>query len=477
MTERILTDQDFASLNLHPLLLEGLHAAGFERLTPIQAQTLPLALTGRDIAGQAQTGTGKTLAFLVSMMQRILVNPAKADRGDGDPRALILAPTRELAMQIHADAEKIVGTTGLKLGLAFGGVDYERQARQFASGCDVLIGTPGRTIDFFKQKLFRLDSTDVLIMDEADRMFDLGFIADIRFLIRRCAPRLERQSMLFSATLSYRVLELAYEHMNDPERIVISAPTLTATQVRQQVFFPASDEKQQLLLGLIATRAVTRTIVFVNTKHAADRVQQALERAGLGAAILSGDVPQKKRMRLLEKFKNDEVDFLVATDVAARGLHIPDVSHVINYDLPLEPDDYVHRVGRTARFGASGDALSFACERYATSLPDIELHIGHKIEVLPVTAELLSARPERSTKELMGKQAERPATPAGGRRGGGSGGGGGGRSGSGGGGRSSAGGRSSSSSSSRRGPRPAADGAASAAPVAATTVRQDGASD
>jgi len=412
MSDRILTDLDFQSLDLHPTLQEGLAAAGFERLTPIQARALPLALAGRDVAGQAQTGTGKTLAFLVALMQRLLSRPARAERRDCDPRALILAPTRELAVQIHADAMKIIGPTGLKAALAFGGVDYEKQARQFEQGCDLLIGTPGRTIDFLKQNLFRLSSTDVVVMDEADRMFDLGFIADIRYMLRRCAPTTERLSMLFSATLGFRVLELAYEHMNEPERIVIESPTLTAARVVQSVYFPASDEKLDLLLGLIATRQATRTIIFVNTKHAADRVQQALERAGLATAILSGDVPQNKRLKLLEKFKDGTVEFLVATDVAARGLHIQNVSHVVNYDLPVDPDDYVHRVGRTARFGASGDAVSFACERYAVSLPDIEKHIGHRIEVLPVTAALLAARPERSDKPLLGRQAEPPPPSA-----------------------------------------------------------------
>lgn len=474
MSDRILTDLDFQSLDLHPTLQEGLAAAGFERLTPIQARALPLALAGRDVAGQAQTGTGKTLAFLVALMQRLLSRPARAERRDCDPRALILAPTRELAVQIHADAMKIIGPTGLRAALAFGGVDYEKQARQFEQGCDILIGTPGRTIDFLKQSLFKLSSTDVVVMDEADRMFDLGFIADIRYMLRRCAPTTERLSMLFSATLGFRVLELAYEHMNDPERIVIESPTLTAARVVQSVYFPATEEKADLLLGLIATREATRTIIFVNTKHAADRVQQALERAGLATAILSGDVPQNKRLKLLEKFKDGTVEFLVATDVAARGLHITNVSHVINYDLPIDPDDYVHRVGRTARFGASGDAVSFACERYAVSLPDIEKHIGHKIEVFPVTGELLSAKPQRSDKPLLGRQAEPPPPSArGGRDGSRPGGGrssGGGRDGRSAGG-SSAGGRGRDGA---RRERPAGERRPRPAPDAVTTVADAG---
>jgi ATP-dependent RNA helicase RhlB len=393
--DRVLTDLDFESFGLHPSLTESLNQAGFTRLTPIQALTLPEALAGKDVAGEAQTGTGKTAAFLVAMMQRLLSTPAKAERRVQDPRAVILAPTRELAVQIHKDAVSLSSQTGLRLGLVFGGVDYDKQRKQFEQGVDVLIGTPGRTIDFFKQDVFSLKRVDVMVLDEADRMFDLGFIADIRFLLRRLPAANERLNLMFSATLSLRVLELAYEHMNEPKKLTVDTGTKTAARVAQSVYFPASDEKIPLLLGLLATLKPDRTIIFVNTKHIAEKIQNRLERAGLKIATLSGDVPQRKRLTLLDRFKAGQVQLIVATDVAARGLHIPDVSHVFNFDLPFDAEDYVHRIGRTARFGSSGQAISFACEQYAPSLPDIEAYINAPIARASVTNELLAARPER----------------------------------------------------------------------------------
>ena len=411
MTDRVLTDLDFAGLDLHPTLLSGLNASGFTRLTPIQALSLPITLSGKDVAGEAQTGTGKTAAFLVALMQKLLSTPAKAERRDRDPRAIILAPTRELAVQIHKDAEALGRHTGLRLGLVFGGVDYEKQRRQFEHGVDVLIGTPGRFIDYYKQHVFGLKCVDVLVLDEADRMFDLGFIADIRYVLRKLPARTERLNLMFSATLSLRVLELAYEHMNEPQKLTIDADVRTAARVTQFVYFPASEEKLPLLLGLLATLKPTRTMVFVNTKHVAERIQRKLEQAGLRVETLSGDVPQRKRLTLLERFKTGHIDLIVATDVAARGLHIADVSHVFNYDLPFDAEDYVHRIGRTARFGSSGTAISFACDQYAISLPDIEAYIGAKIPTASVTSELLRQRPKRYVKpegELLAN-AETPA--------------------------------------------------------------------
>jgi ATP-dependent RNA helicase RhlB len=397
MNDRVLTDLDFDSFALHPTLLSGLHASGFTRLTPIQALSLPEALAGRDVAGEAQTGTGKTAAFLVALMQRLLSSSAKAERRSQDPRAVILAPTRELAVQIHKDAVALGRHTGLRMGLVFGGMDYEKQRRQFDDGVDVLIGTPGRFIDYFKQGVFSLKCVDALVLDEADRMFDLGFIADLRYILRRLSPAPERLNMLFSATLSMRVLELAYEHMNEPQKLTVDAGTKTAARVTQSVYFPASDEKMPLLLGLLATLKPTRSIIFVNTKHIAERIQIRLERAGQLVATLSGDVPQRKRLTLLDRFKEGKVHMIVATDVAARGLHIPDVSHIFNYDLPFDAEDYVHRIGRTARFGSSGQAISFACEQYATSLPDIESYIEATIPRASVSSDLLTQRPERVT--------------------------------------------------------------------------------
>ncbi len=380
------TNVTFASLQLPPPLLSGVAEAGFSECTPIQAETLPLALAGQDVAGQAQTGTGKTAAFLLAVMNRLL-QPGAAKRGQ--PRALILAPTRELAIQIHKDALQLGGHTGLSLGLAYGGSGYESQRRQLAEGVDILIGTPGRLIDYFKQRVFNLKSIEVLVLDEADRMFDLGFIKDIRFLLRRMPPPDRRQSLLFSATLSLRVTELAYEHMNNPEVVRIDARQVTATRVQESVYYPANTEKIPLLLGLLKHLQPQRSIVFVNTRRAAEEVWGYLEGNGFQAAVLSGDVPQKKRISLLRRFQEGELSIMVATDVAARGLHIEDVSHVFNYDLPQDEQDYVHRIGRTARAGASGEAISFACERYAFSLMDIEAYIGHRIPMRDIEADLL----------------------------------------------------------------------------------------
>ena len=398
MSDKPLTDITFSSFDLHPALLAGLEGAGFSRCTPIQAMTLPVALAGRDVAGQAQTGTGKTLAFLVAVMNRLLSRPALAERKPEDPRALILAPTRELAIQIHKDAVKFGADLGLRFALVYGGVDYDKQRELLQKGVDVIIATPGRLIDYVKQhKVVSLHACEMCVLDEADRMFDLGFIKDIRFLLRRMPERTTRQTLLFSATLSHRVLELAYEHMNEPEKLVVETEFITAAKVRQRLYYPADEEKIPLLIGLLSRSEGARTMVFVNTKAFVERVARALERAGYRVGVLSGDVPQKKRESLLKRFQAGQLELLVATDVAARGLHIDGVSHVFNYDLPFDAEDYVHRIGRTARLGAEGDAISFACERYAMSLPDIEAYIEQKIPSEPVTAELLTAlpRPER----------------------------------------------------------------------------------
>ncbi|MCX7557554.1 ATP-dependent RNA helicase RhlB [Xanthomonadaceae bacterium JHOS43] len=402
MSDKPLTDITFSSLPLAPALLAGLESAGFSRCTPIQAMTLPVALTGRDVAGQAQTGTGKTLAFLVAVINRLLTGPALAERKPEDPRALILAPTRELAIQIHKDAVKFASDLGLKFALVYGGVDYDKQRELLQQGADVIIATPGRLIDYVKQhKVVSLHACEICVLDEADRMFDLGFIKDIRFLLRRMPARTTRQTMLFSATLSHRVLELAYEHMNEPEKLVVETETITAARVRQIVYFPSNDEKLPLLLGLLSRSEGARTMVFVNTKVFVERVAKALERAGYRVGVLSGDVPQKKRESLLRKFQAGQLEILVATDVAARGLHIDGIKYVYNYDLPFDAEDYVHRIGRTARLGEEGDAVSFACEMYAMSLPDIEAYIEQKIPVGQVTAELMTAlpRPERVRSE------------------------------------------------------------------------------
>lgn len=428
MTEPITA---FASLNLEPPLQEGIREAGFVNCTPIQAQTLPIALTGQDVAGQAQTGTGKTAAFLIALYQRLLTQPASGDRKRTSIRALIVAPTRELAVQIHHDTEALGRHTGLKHAVVFGGVDYDKQRRQLEDGVDVLIGTPGRLIDYFKQHVFDMRHAQVLVLDEADRMFDLGFIADIRFILRRLPPPERRQSMLFSATLSQRVLELAYEHMNNPELVRIEPDKMTVDRVRQLMYYPSMEEKVPLLIGLLRQFEARRTMIFVNTKRTAERLEAVLKANGFHAQALSGDVPQQKRLRFLRDFHNGDLAVLIATDVASRGLHIPDVSHVFNFDLPQDAADYVHRIGRTARAGAEGDAISFACEDTAVSLPEIEDYLGHKIPFLSVAPEILATDLKSAP-----HSEHHPRRPHGGGRGGqrprssSSGGGGGGRRGS-----------------------------------------------
>jgi ATP-dependent RNA helicase RhlB len=370
----------FADLPLSAELQRGIAELGFTQCTPIQSEALPLALDGQDVAGQAQTGTGKTAAYVIALFQRLLNQPPLRTDQPG-PRALVVAPTRELAVQIHADAQALGKYLPYVLGLVFGGTDYEKQRSQLEAGVDVLIGTPGRIIDYYKQRVFGLRGTQVLVLDEADRMFDLGFIKDIRYVLRRLPERELRLNMLFSATLSYRVLELAYEHMNDPELVRIEPDKMTVDRVTQSIYFPSNEEKIPLLLTLLRDMDARRTMVFVNTRREAERLSGQLNRHGILAAALSGDVPQRKRLKMLKDFQRGELPVLIGTDVASRGLHVPGVSHVFNYDLPQDPEDYVHRIGRTARAGAAGDAISFGCEAYAVSLPDIEAFIGHKIPV------------------------------------------------------------------------------------------------
>jgi ATP-dependent RNA helicase RhlB len=312
------------------------------------------------------------------------------DENGTGPWMIVLAPTRELALQIHKDAEMLGRYTGLEFAVIYGGTGYESQRRKLMAGVDVVIGTPGRIIDYYKQGVLKLKSIEVVILDEADRMFDLGFVSDIRYLLRRMPAPGQRINMLFSATLSARVMELAYEHMNDPKVVKIETEQITADKVRQTLYHVASSDKIALLLGLLFKQAPKRTMIFVNTKRAAERVTAYLLGNGFDAAVLSGDIPQTKRQRLLDQFQRGDIPILVATDVAARGLHIPEVSHVINYDLPQDAEDYVHRIGRTARIGASGDAISLACEEYVYSLPDIEDYIEQKIPVEEISEDLIA---------------------------------------------------------------------------------------
>jgi len=381
-----LTDTRFINLELSQSILRGLNDAGFDQCSPIQDRALPIALRDRDVAGQAQTGTGKTASFLLATFQRLL-----NDKSDPlqYPRALILAPTRELAIQIHKDALLLGKYLNLNLALIYGGTDYQKQLTAVKGNVDIMIATPGRIIDFYKQKAFSLDYIQVMVMDEADRMFDLGFIKEIRYLLNRMPSAEKRLNLLFSATLSFKVTELAYEHMYQPVMVKIESEEVTSTSITQFAFCPANEQKIPLLIGLLNAHKPERSIIFVNTKRVAEKLADYLAVNDYKTALLSGDVAQEKRQRLLADFQESKVTIMIATDVAARGLHIPDVSHVFNFDLPQDVEDYVHRIGRTARFGAKGEAISFICEEYAYSMPDIEDYIGQKIPVQRITEDLL----------------------------------------------------------------------------------------
>ncbi|MEE4246914.1 MAG: ATP-dependent RNA helicase RhlB [Kangiellaceae bacterium] len=380
----------FAELGLDSRLIQALDDINFTNCTPIQAKTLPVAMAGNDVAGQAQTGTGKTIAFLLATLDELLTLPADPNRLVNEPRAIIMAPTRELAVQIYEDAKKLIKHTDLKVAAVYGGAGYDEQRTQLNNGVDVLIGTTGRLIDFYKQRTYGLQSIDVVVLDEADRMFDLGFIADIRYLFHRMPPSDDRLNMLYSATLSHRVQELAYEHMNNPQHVQIEPEQITAKKVREVLYYPSNQDKLSLLLGLMNHHQPEKSMIFVNTKRDAETIFSMLRANDWNVGLLTGDVPQKKRMMLLDKFKQHEIPALIATDVAARGLHIDNVSHVFNYDLPDDAEDYVHRIGRTARAGAEGDAISFACEDSAFSLPAIEQYIEHEIPKQEIDPNLLA---------------------------------------------------------------------------------------
>lgn len=366
----------FDELDLPVQVLQGITDAGFIDCTPIQERTLPLSLSGKDVAGQAQTGTGKTAAFLLTLLTRLLSKPhAKGDH----PKALILAPTRELVVQIEQDAQLLGKHCGFSIQAIYGGVDYMKQRNALREGADVIIGTPGRLIDYLKQKVYSLKEIEMLVIDEADRMFDMGFIADLRFILRRLPPFDKRQNLMFSATLNQRVMELAYEFMNMPEKVSVTPEKMTADKIEQVLYHVSRKEKFPLLLGLLRRDGMARTMIFINTKREGEYLHDRLNANGFPCRLISGDVEQKKRMRILEDFKDGKLPILIATDVASRGLHIDGVSHVINYDLPQDCEDYVHRIGRTARAGAEGKAISLADEDGAFFLEAIEEYIKNKI--------------------------------------------------------------------------------------------------
>jgi len=374
-----LTQTLFKEFNLPVKILRGLNDAGFKYCTPIQARTLAVSLSGGDVAGQAQTGTGKTAAFLVTVFMRLL---SLSTRKPGLPAALIVAPTRELAHQIYQEAKILGRYTSFKITEVVGGVDYHKQAKFLRQGVDIIICTPGRIIDYFKQGIFKTDAIEIVVIDEADRLLDLGFAKDMRFILRQLPAYDKRQSMLLSATLSYRVMELTYEYMNLPEFIAITPEEVTVEGIEQSLFHVGLDYKLSLLLGLLAKQDWNRILIFVNTKAGVEWLAAKLKGNGWPAEGITGDIPQRKRFKLMSEFKNGRIKILVATDVASRGIHVEDISHVINYDLPQDAENYIHRIGRTARAGKTGHAISLACERYVYHLEPMEEMLGYKIPVV-----------------------------------------------------------------------------------------------
>jgi len=385
-TSSLFSETTFDSLNLPEAINQGLRDLGFQCLTQVQDQVLPLSLGGRDIVAQAQTGSGKTAAYLLTAFNRLLTTPRTS--ADDVPRALIVAPTRELAVQVARDADDVGGHTDLKIHVVFGGLDYHKQRAELAKGVDILIGTPGRLIDYHKQGSYSLRETEVVIIDECDRLFDMGFSEDLRWLLRRLPHATNRQTLMFTATLSRRVTTLGWREMDDPAEIVVSREKLTPDTIHQELYHVSTREKLSLLLGLLKREGATRTMVFVNTRIGAQRLVQELQRHGFGARGLTGNVEQVRRLKVLDQFKDGELPILVATDVASRGLHIDGVSHVINYDLPQDAEDYVHRIGRTARVGAEGKAFSLACEDFVYSLDAVQKFVGYDIPTVFADDEL-----------------------------------------------------------------------------------------
>ena len=373
-----LTETKFEDLGIPDKILAGLKEAGFDKCTPIQEQVIPVSLSGKDVAGEAQTGTGKTIAFLVSIFSRLLSGETQKNKL---PSALIVAPTRELALQIYEDAELIGKHTGLTFAQVVGGIDYKKQAEKLLEGPDIVICTPGRVIDYIKQGVFITSGIKIVVVDEADRLFDLGFTKDMRFILKKLPKYDERQSLLFSATLSHKVLALTYDYMNLPEFISVVPDTKSVENIEQVLYHVGSHEKFNLLLGLLDREDWSSVLIFANTKAEVEVLEQKLKGNGLPAEGITGDLPQTKRLKLMERFKNGKTKILVATDVASRGIHVEDISHVINYDLPQDAENYTHRIGRTARAGKSGKAISLACETYVYFLESIEKMLGKSIPV------------------------------------------------------------------------------------------------
>ncbi len=379
----------FPDLALDPRLLHAVADLGFQYCTPIQGQALPHSLDGKDVAGKAQTGTGKTAAFMLAVFHRFL--QSRRQLVPGKPRALVIAPTRELVIQIQKDAAALGKYTGFRCLAVYGGLGLDEQRRELEHGVDLVAATPGRLLDFATRGSLDLSQVEVLVIDEADRMLDMGFIPDVRRIVARLPHKEKRQTMLFSATLSGDIMRLASQWMVNPVTVEVEPEHVAASTIKQEVYLLSSHEKPTVLLNLIRTLKSDRILVFANRRDVTERVAERLERAGIDCGLLSGDVPQNKRIRIIEGFRSGQIPVVVATDVAGRGLHIDKISHVINYDVPVEPEDYVHRIGRTGRAGAAGHAITFACEKESFTLPEIEELIGQPLAYVQPDPELLRA--------------------------------------------------------------------------------------
>ncbi|TFG85215.1 MAG: DEAD/DEAH box helicase [Spirochaetales bacterium] len=404
---------NYSELGLHPDLARAVAEAGYVTCMPVQAETFPHSFIGEDIYAQSQTGTGKTAAFLISIFQRIMTVDAMRHR-----KVLILAPTRELAAQIEIEAEKLAKHLPITMGCFYGGVSYGPQVDLLRDNVQMIIGTPGRIIDLIKQGKMLLKEVGFLVVDEADRMFDMGFIDDLRMLLRYLPPPKERQTFLYSATLNFRVKNLTWEYMDNPKEILIEAETVTVEQVEQELFHVGSNEKLRFLLGILAKENPGSALIFCNQKFMAEELARRLSINGIECEYIMGDLPQAKRLQVINRLKEGKIRILVATDVAARGLDVNGLDLVVNYDVPMDPESYVHRIGRTARAGAKGRAVTLACEKFVYGLPAIEKYIETKIPIGVVTDELMMEDKSAGMRFGHSRDRGRPGTERGERRGG-----------------------------------------------------------
>ena len=373
----------FETLNLHPQLKRAIDALGFKDMTPIQQKVLKFTLAGHDAIGRAQTGTGKTAAFLVSVINDLLNNPIQEQRYRGEPRALILAPTRELALQIESDAKELTKFSDLHVVTLLGGVDFDKQKAQLdKKPVDIMVATPGRLIDFVEQKEVWLDQIEFLVIDEADRLLDMGFIPSVKRIVRFSPRKEQRQTLMFSATFSYDVLNLAQQWLFEPVTVEIEPEKKTNADVEQRVYMVAKSDKYKLLQDILRDEPIEKVMIFANRRDQVRKLYDNLNRDGYKVVMLSGEIAQDKRLKMLDQFKNGQHNIMIATDVAGRGIHVDGVSHVVNFTLPEQSDDYVHRIGRTGRAGTRGVSISFLSEDDAFYLPEIEKAIGQK---LPLT--------------------------------------------------------------------------------------------